>query len=355
MGFYHIYSSYNVHEQIIREQIEHLKKTGAYDIISSIKYTVVGDHDYVINDKKFVHDEYMREGHEMQSLSKLYDYCKKNESDFVLYFHPKGSFSESGSKKSAENHLFRIMLDNFVLHKDCYQALLAGYDVCGARLSPLPFLHYSGNFWWARCQYVIKLINPKALYIGSELQIKSFEVFNDIPTFCMGVDRYSAEAWIGSGSIMNGADCLPKELGYVYGYIIPSKIKKMAERNRYYTQTKIHCAKAVMNTTRFISDFYHRYWVKRKELYNYYRCGTIEQNIKRTRLWYNNSDQTSLLKIRAKYGDYPGVNVSRVSFDIPWNIWLQNNNDVRVPVRSTVLLAFFKRHFIDFLTFCFEK
>eukprot|EP01038_Epipyxis_sp_PR26KG_P005720 gene5720-7902_t len=336
VGFYHIFTSFNQHEAIINEQINHLKTTGGYNVLSSVRYTVIGDHDYKINDTKFIHSAYLTEGHEEHTLAKVYDFCISNPTDFVLYFHPKGSFSPKGSEKETENRKFRKVLNYFVLHTYCYKALLNGFDVCGARLSTLPYLHYSGNFWWARCTYVNTLIDPRKMSVGSELQIKTLQLYDlSNHTWCFGGERFFSEAWIGSGPNWNGADCIPGEREFLYGWSFPENIMILMNQTAKCPlcyDDQIRCGTAATNDTKFVKNnprdpkrfsFYHQYWDNLKDLYYNFQCATLEKNIARANLWYDKHPiQNALIKIRAKYDDFPGKNISKLIFDHTgfWNL-----------------------------------
>ena len=82
------------------------------------------------------------------------------------------------------------------------------YDTCGLRMTPFPEPHYSGNFFWTRCGYVRKLVDP-ALYRDNATFRESFESVVKGPDWCVGSGRYWAEHWVGSHPDILPADCLP--------------------------------------------------------------------------------------------------------------------------------------------------
>eukprot|EP01038_Epipyxis_sp_PR26KG_P010724 gene10724-14401_t len=271
---------------IVSHQIKHLKKTGAYDLLSSIKYNVVGNHDYHINDTKFEHIEYLSSGYEDKTLSSLYQYCNNNPNDIVLYFHPKGCFTEAGTDKAHLNYKFRSMLNNFVLHTHCYDALVNdGFNICGPRLSPLPHIHYSGNFWWAKCNYVNTLVNPAIMSDITDIKRKINKLFFGLSDPNLGMNRFFSETWIGSGATVNAADCIPHDVGlsYMYGYTLSDEIMGLVDSSKINPDNhkSIVCQQA------------------------------IEQMIIRNYLWDNSSSHgyqhpNGLLSLREKYGDIPG-------------------------------------------------
>jgi hypothetical protein len=77
----------------------------------------------------------------------------------LFYIHSKSSFLPNSERR--ENAiLWRKYMEYFTLTKweDCVEALKDSY-ICGVewRIEPLP--HFSGNFWWAKSEYLQKLPN----------------------------------------------------------------------------------------------------------------------------------------------------------------------------------------------------
>ncbi len=118
----------------------------------------------LIVNEKFVNIGYWYGGQEMRTLSKLYNFCRANPTYKVLYFHMKG-----GSNPLLHNQQAREVLGAFTLNPSCIDAL-DNFQTCGWRLSPVPYIHYSGNFWWARCEYVSGLVDPKTMLVESPRQ-----------------------------------------------------------------------------------------------------------------------------------------------------------------------------------------
>jgi hypothetical protein len=145
----------------------------------------------------------VKEVDETLTLSYLYDFCAEHPKSKVLYFHDKGSYNYRG-----ENVFFRHFLDCYVLNPECIAALEEGFDVCGLRISPVPNPHYSGNYWWARCDYVNKLVHPGSAVLNQTFA-ESLKVLN--PKI-HSQERYLPEAWIGSYPTFNAADCMSHEV-----------------------------------------------------------------------------------------------------------------------------------------------
>ncbi|CAK0788835.1 unnamed protein product [Prorocentrum cordatum] len=130
---------------------------------------------------------------EFYTLEGLWSHCqqaRQPDKEAVLYIHTKGSTNG----KSAWRH---IMSHFTVQHfQDCVDQLQCGASTCGSNLAnPLGkakwnFPHYSGNFFWARCDYIRLLPNPQPK--SSDLSLAGGGCpYGDPPT-----GRYLAEWWL---------------------------------------------------------------------------------------------------------------------------------------------------------------
>ncbi|CAK0857209.1 unnamed protein product [Prorocentrum cordatum] len=116
-----------------------------------------------------------RPHHEFYVLEGLWEHCQQSQnpdSDAVLYLHTEGreGVPDDWPDMSGTNrgHVGRIQQHFLVSHyQDCVDHLKCGSSTCG------PFLlgpdryrfrwpHYSGNMWWARCDYIKSLPRPRA-------------------------------------------------------------------------------------------------------------------------------------------------------------------------------------------------
>lgn len=249
-AFYHIYTSTNRHAKVVQEQIAHMKKSGLMPHISSVHYTVLGNRDFDIPDKKFHKSQHIDRGTEANTHAKLYQYCRENPLHKVLYFHTKG-ISEHVVQPVYETH--RQILNAFTLNTACI-SILDDFDTCGWRISPLPFVHYSGNFWWARCSYINTLVDPALLLKGSLLQtitIRAFEPTVKKASGCLGLDDFFPEAWIGSAPRLNAADCIGDvSPGYLFSSSIPADIAGLADMiNKQPSKHDLKCGLAGTNSS----------------------------------------------------------------------------------------------------------
>lgn len=136
---------------------------------------------------------------EVASVDKLHKFCK-NEVEhgrkaFVYYFHSKGSCCTRKNKITEKYPpgiiTWRESMNTFNLEfpSICMRALLDGYNSCGMEYQDA---HYSGNYWWANCDHVAKLIPLPSLY-----------------------DAYAVEFFIFK---MTHNDQLNKKIGFKCGY-----------------------------------------------------------------------------------------------------------------------------------------
>ena len=86
-----------------------------------------------------------------------------------------------------------MLMEQFILTRmewsDCVEALLSGNVDCGVNLKGLDdgvsWRHFSGNFWWARCDHINRM--PSPLDLGTPY----FKQHSG-----MSSRRHYAEAWI---------------------------------------------------------------------------------------------------------------------------------------------------------------
>jgi hypothetical protein len=114
-----------------------------------------------------------RQGHtyEFATLEGLWSFCRAEDmrarasGNFVLYIHSKGSTKYKWEWMMDSK--WRSTMQHFVLHRytDCVKHLRNGFATCGALLEKrsegATWPHYRGNFWWARCDYIKQLPNPR--------------------------------------------------------------------------------------------------------------------------------------------------------------------------------------------------
>jgi len=102
-----------------------------------------------------VHMEHYPSGvFEEVTLERVQGYCARNPDNRVIYMHSKGSYHESKGK----NHWWRRHMTDAVTHRDCLAPPDQSCNLCGLLFTPLPWLHHSGNFFTAQCDYINRLL-----------------------------------------------------------------------------------------------------------------------------------------------------------------------------------------------------
>jgi hypothetical protein len=166
-----------VYSESDEEYYNFLKMVDSYD--KDIKVKVVR---YTTN--KFEYD----------TLINLQNYCKMNKNGCVLYYHSKGTskIDQTESMKSWRDCLEYLNIDHWSKSVDSLK--LKAYDVVGGLyvekyVSPQKEYnnYYSGNFWWADCEYINRLPNLSLTYM------------NTLVSGDMSDHRMACELWIGTG------------------------------------------------------------------------------------------------------------------------------------------------------------
>eukprot|EP01033_Poteriospumella_lacustris_P000350 gene350-227_t len=105
-------------------------------------------------------DPNLSEG-EFGTITALTNYCQekqsKGEKAMVYYFHSKGSCCWKNSTQTSNPvAAWRDYMNALTIEfpSICIRALLHKYAACGTQIQDA---HFSGNFWWADCEHVVRL------------------------------------------------------------------------------------------------------------------------------------------------------------------------------------------------------
>lgn len=157
--FYHIYCNQYTLE-VIKDQINKIIFSGLYNSCNNIYCFLTGDekyikicNDYIKNcgNKFSIEDIGINDkSYERFTLLKIKKYINKN--DKLLYFHSKGITKENNQYVTD----WRNVMEYFLIYKykECLKEL-DNYDTVG--INYIPHIHYSGNFWWTKGSYYLKL------------------------------------------------------------------------------------------------------------------------------------------------------------------------------------------------------
>jgi hypothetical protein len=193
-------------ESIFLEFINTIKKSGLYDVLTKIHLGILGNisnykssffETYLLNDPKIniIYLDQRNYLYEIHTINTIKSFCENNDDEeiYILYLHTKG-VRKAGNENvttSWRNMMTYFLIDNYV---ECIQGLQY-YDTIGNNVvnmhcnnTNINFinhnhtLHYSGNFWWSKKSYILKLN-----YLKLIIDVKSVN------------SRYQAENWILSG------------------------------------------------------------------------------------------------------------------------------------------------------------
>lgn len=200
--YYHIWAPFDDYliRFLIDEQLKRLQLHSLSDQ-ANVHIGVVGKASKAIADyvkkiygfkARIVRKE--EKGWELHTLKLLYDDCKNDPNQYVMYMHTKGLSHYYNSTKNSV-HLSTVNTWRHFMEFVCIDEWrdrvndLQQYDAIGMNLMDKPFVHFSGNFWWTKGSHVIKLKDP----------------FTDSDTAPVagyrGIGpRHRAEAWVCSTS-----------------------------------------------------------------------------------------------------------------------------------------------------------
>ena len=186
--FLHV-AKINNYQEILDEILSCLMKI--IDKIDKIYLAVLGIGDLTLPENSKIEVVYsldnIEEG-EMATLDNIREYAINNENCNILYLHLKGVTDNSLNKCLSD---WREYMLYFCVEKiDACLELLKNNDTCGVDLRDIPTKHYSGNFWWAKSDY-----------------IKTLPPVSSLPLIIS--ERHKSEFWICSqlGSHVGMWDC----------------------------------------------------------------------------------------------------------------------------------------------------
>jgi hypothetical protein len=227
-GFYHLAMD-GPWKEIFYDQMQKLRARGLLNHSDFLFINAVGERsDWVPlrrlgipSDKIFMSFHGALDDYEAPTHEYLQRYCNGFPQSLVYYFHSKGvTHPESPLKEKIIQ--WRVLMEQFLLTewRDCVEALLDGNVACGVNLQRVreygaPWPHFSGNFWWARCDHINRLPPPLDLgtpYFKEHDQMKS--------------RRHYAEAWIldtGSAELPRLRSCHDSKVNhYEVLYVVPN-------------------------------------------------------------------------------------------------------------------------------------
>ena len=187
--------------------------------------------------------QHLAQGDEAATLQALWEYCTAHTNSRVIYLHSKGSFHPSPA-----NTQLRLFLTRGALSPECARSTAwssssssddddddddTACNVCSSRFSPLPHPHTPGNMWLARCDYVVKLIEPRLFTVLMDAMHAKLSSSSSseqrswlskaqqqqlwIKAYTTGTKRFAQEHWIHSHPTVRPCDLYPHQ-DFVWGY-----------------------------------------------------------------------------------------------------------------------------------------
>ena len=212
VGFMHV-CMVNDWYDIVSEQIQIMKDFGLYDYSRVINIGALGSlENKAILEKLIAENATLRlatysenlNEYEFHTLKFLQEICKTG--GFCgFYVHTKGvSWPGHEGGKHWRDYMNHYILR--VWHRDL-EMMEMGYDLCGVKLINKRWpLHYSGNFFWFKSEYISTLI-PVTL-----MNLK---------------DRFNAEMWVCSNQPIAGTLCQDFVDYDTKGVFVPKDLSKL--------------------------------------------------------------------------------------------------------------------------------
>lgn len=129
------------------------------------------------------------ESNEAPTHKHMWDYAKENPNAFLLYMHTKGVGKEvNPAIEDWVSYMTYFLIEQWPI---CVAALESNNTI-GVDLRPEFHLHYSGNFWWSRADYMATRADPLE--------------FRDLAKYPNALNsiRHAQEFWICSDGMSEG-------------------------------------------------------------------------------------------------------------------------------------------------------
>ena len=172
---------------VVREIIVAIKTSGLFDRIEGLYFGIVGPDNVqdLLEDGNILYHDKRLECYEFLTLKHLHQYAYEHPESLILYLHTKGCSVDPERMKTGRD--WRRYMLHFVVdrYKECLDALETS-DVCGVDWRQSPRAHFSGNFWWARADYLTTLPSIDEISRSEAPWVIS--------------PRHNAEFWIGMNS-----------------------------------------------------------------------------------------------------------------------------------------------------------
>ena len=195
-------------KDIFNRMIFHIKNSGLYNKVKRIRCNILTENE---DDLFFFDDEKIEiigtstelNLYEVSTINLLYK--DSFSEDFnVLYLHTKG-VKHNDTNINIIDWVKFMTYFNIYHHDTCIINLL-NFDTIGVNLITNPEVHYSGNFWWSKSEYIRKLQNCNYItYCSPEFWItekkcgKYLCLWNSPEHIYMHMHRYEEDNYVNKG------------------------------------------------------------------------------------------------------------------------------------------------------------
>jgi len=181
--FFHI-ANLKYARRVFQEIYREVESSGLSTASKEIHFSIVGRSRFRLPEGTniVVHNSADLIRGEFTTLDLLRNRALENPDGYYLYIHTKGI---SRFWNRAIRDWRRYMTYFCVTQYSQAIRHLEDSDACGVDLSPVPKPHFSGNFWWAKGEYLISLPSISSISSPDSEFVHSL--------------RHNAEFWIGMG------------------------------------------------------------------------------------------------------------------------------------------------------------
>ena len=179
-------------KDIFNKLFFNIKESGLYNIITKIKcnfLTKNKEDAYYIKDDKIeiigIKDDL--NSYEPSTLNLLYEHAFLEKFN-VLYIHTKG-VKHNNTNPCVTDWTHYLSYFNMYKYDICIKNL-EEYDTVGVNLQDVPQLHYSGNFWWSKSDYIKKLKRCENSYHSPEFWITEKKIGKYLGLWLSNVNHY---------------------------------------------------------------------------------------------------------------------------------------------------------------------
>lgn len=178
--------------KVLNKIINLIKSSGFYYYLNNIYIINIGlpiDSNYYKDDNKIQVNNFSLNStiYEMPTINKIVEFSKNNPNSNILYLHTKGvsHIKNNNTTQYYVNDWSNMMLHFLVeKHQHCINILNnKNVDTIGCNYHPnmnnIP-QHWSGNFWWAKSQYLSNLPSLQNITSSNDCE---FWLFKNNPAF----------------------------------------------------------------------------------------------------------------------------------------------------------------------------